>query len=177
VYTKSDLLKVKVPIIFLGTVGFSPRRDGRDMCYTPGGAGIDAPNFLWRYRGLTCFGFEMRVLMYVLCNNRSCKYCILERQMCMHLLAAKSLIRQTSSTLGDAALYCLKSNMLIGLVESVFYSIMHVIPHSIIRDIYCTPCLCAKLIYARRIIRDIYYTRPAFVPNQYMQDRMFLKDP
>jgi hypothetical protein len=29
VYTKFDLLKVKVPIIFLGTVGFSPRWDGR----------------------------------------------------------------------------------------------------------------------------------------------------
>jgi hypothetical protein len=26
---KFDLLKVKVPIIFLGTVGFSLRRDGR----------------------------------------------------------------------------------------------------------------------------------------------------
>ena len=29
VCTESELLKVKVPIIFLGTVGFSLRRDGR----------------------------------------------------------------------------------------------------------------------------------------------------
>ena len=31
VYAESELLKVKVPIIFLGTVGFSLRRDGRYM--------------------------------------------------------------------------------------------------------------------------------------------------
>jgi hypothetical protein len=29
VYRGSELLKVKVPVIFLGTVGFSLRRDGR----------------------------------------------------------------------------------------------------------------------------------------------------
>jgi hypothetical protein len=29
VYTESELLEVKVPMVFLGTVGFSPRRDGR----------------------------------------------------------------------------------------------------------------------------------------------------
>jgi len=29
VCTEFKLLKVKVPMIFLGTVGFSPRRDGR----------------------------------------------------------------------------------------------------------------------------------------------------
>jgi hypothetical protein len=29
VCTELDLLKVEVPIIFLGTVGFSPRREGR----------------------------------------------------------------------------------------------------------------------------------------------------
>jgi hypothetical protein len=28
-YIEFEMLKVKVPIIFLGTVGFSPRRDGR----------------------------------------------------------------------------------------------------------------------------------------------------
>jgi hypothetical protein len=27
IYTESELLKVKVPIILLGTAGFSPRRD------------------------------------------------------------------------------------------------------------------------------------------------------
>jgi hypothetical protein len=30
--TESELLEVKVPIVFLGTVGFSPRRDGRYVC-------------------------------------------------------------------------------------------------------------------------------------------------
>jgi hypothetical protein len=29
VCTESELLEVNVPIVFLGTVGFSPRRDGR----------------------------------------------------------------------------------------------------------------------------------------------------
>ena len=29
VCTESELLEVKVPIVFLGTVGFSPPRDGR----------------------------------------------------------------------------------------------------------------------------------------------------
>lgn len=29
VYTEFEMLKVRVPIIFLGTVGFSPRRDRR----------------------------------------------------------------------------------------------------------------------------------------------------
>jgi hypothetical protein len=29
IYMEFEMLKVKVPIIFLGTVGFSPRRDGR----------------------------------------------------------------------------------------------------------------------------------------------------
>ena len=29
IYAESELLKVKVPIVFLGTVGFSLRRDGR----------------------------------------------------------------------------------------------------------------------------------------------------
>ena len=28
-YTNFEILKVKLPIIFLGTVGFSARRDGR----------------------------------------------------------------------------------------------------------------------------------------------------
>ena len=28
IYTKSEIYKVKVPIIFLGTVGFSPLREG-----------------------------------------------------------------------------------------------------------------------------------------------------
>ena len=29
VYTEFELLEVKVPIVFLGTAGFSPRREGR----------------------------------------------------------------------------------------------------------------------------------------------------
>jgi hypothetical protein len=33
-----ELLKVKVPIIFLGTVGFSPRREGRYMFSPSSGA-------------------------------------------------------------------------------------------------------------------------------------------
>ena len=34
-YTDFKMLKVKVPIIFFGTVGFSPRRDGRYVFSVP----------------------------------------------------------------------------------------------------------------------------------------------
>ena len=40
VCTEFEMLKVKVPIIFLGTVGFSPRRDGRYVGLPPGNSGL-----------------------------------------------------------------------------------------------------------------------------------------
>jgi hypothetical protein len=33
VYIEFEILKVKVPIIFLGTVGFSPLREGRESLH------------------------------------------------------------------------------------------------------------------------------------------------
>jgi hypothetical protein len=48
VYIDFEMLKVKVPIIFFGTEGFSARRDGRYMIYSLG--------TVFKHYCLLCYG-------------------------------------------------------------------------------------------------------------------------